>query len=95
MSIIKTALVAASFVVVAAAANAQGREDLNSGFHGNTPAVQSYQAAPYAVHARDARGSYAQVHNHRARTHVPVQQYYAPVPENDANPLVDNFHGNS
>jgi hypothetical protein len=41
MSIIKTALVAAAFVAVTAAAHAQGREDLNSGYHGNTPVWNS------------------------------------------------------
>ena len=45
MSIIKTTLVAASLVVIAAAANAQGREDLETGFHGNTPVVRTAPVA--------------------------------------------------
>lgn len=54
MSIIKTALVAASLVFAVTAANAQGREDLNSGFHGNT----TFTTATAASH--DARGAFAQ-----------------------------------
>jgi hypothetical protein len=58
MSIIKSALVAASLVAVAASANAQSREDLNSGYHGNAPVYSS----PYGPRdeieqsARDAFG---------------------------------------
>ena len=90
MSIIKTALVAASLVAAAAAANAQGREDLNSGFHGNTPAVQSYPVQSFngparAVISQDARGAYARAGAARAR---PQAEWY------DANPLFDSFHGN-
>jgi hypothetical protein len=58
MSIVKTALVAASLFAVAATAHAQSREDLNSGYHGNTPVYSS----PYGPRdeieqsARDAFG---------------------------------------
>ncbi len=59
MTIIKTALVAASLAAVAAVtANAQSREDLNSGYHGNSPVYSS----PYGPRdeidqtARDAYG---------------------------------------
>ena len=41
MSIVKTALLATSLVAFATAANAQSREDLNSGCHGNTPVWNS------------------------------------------------------
>ena len=55
MKIIKTALIAASFVVVAAAANAQGVEDLLTHIHGE-PAAQTY-SAPVAPRAgRDFAG---------------------------------------
>ena len=54
MSIIKTALVAASLVFAIAAANAQGREDLNSGFHGNTTFTSTTAAS------LDARSAIAQ-----------------------------------
>ena len=54
MSIIKTALVAASLVFAVTAANAQGREDLNSGFHGNTTFTSTTAAS------QDARGAFAQ-----------------------------------
>lgn len=54
MSIVKTVLVAASLVFAITAANAQGREDLNSGFHGNTTFT-----ATTAV-SQDARGAFAQ-----------------------------------
>ena len=37
MNMIKTALVATALVFAVTAANAFGREDLNSGYHGNTP----------------------------------------------------------
>ena len=55
MSIINTALVAASFVVLAAAANAQSREDLNSGIHGEPAASSSYDSAPRAAYTQNAR----------------------------------------
>jgi hypothetical protein len=38
MSIVKTVLVATALLVAASAANASSREDLLSGYHGNTPA---------------------------------------------------------
>ena len=65
MSIIRTAIIAASFVVVAAAANAQGREDLNSGIHGNTPAtVLSGSSIP-----TEARGAFAHAGGAGTRMH--------------------------
>lgn len=73
MSIIRTALVAAALVAAAASANAQSREDLNSGYHGNTPV---WQASPYAPRdeisqsARDAFGrsvAPARVQDHRGQ----------------------------
>ena len=54
MSIIKTVFVAASLVLAAASANAAGRMDLESGFHGNT---QTYQSVN--INAA-ARGAFAQ-----------------------------------
>ncbi len=88
MSIIKTALVAASFVVVAAAgANAQSREDLNSRIHGEPAVSQSYDAAPRAAYTQNARGAYARAYTHQVRPQVQIQQH-------DANPLFDDFHGN-
>ncbi len=75
MSIIRTTIVAASFIIVAAAANAQGREDLNSGIHGNT---QVQYGSSISV---EARGAFARAGAAGVRMH-------------DANPLVDNFHGN-
>ena len=77
MSIIRTAIAAASFVVVAAAANAQGREDLNSGIHGNASATVLSASSISA----EARGAFARAGGTGTRMH-------------DANPLVDNFHGN-
>ena len=59
MSIIKTALVATAFVAVAAAANAQGREELNSGYHGNTP-VWSAPYGPRDEIPQSARGAFGQ-----------------------------------
>ncbi|ARP97755.1 hypothetical protein [Pseudorhodoplanes sinuspersici] len=76
MSIIRTVIIAASFVAVAATANAQGREELNSGIHGNSPVV--YGSAISA----EARGAFA-----RAGGAAGTRMH-------DANPLVDNFHGN-
>ena len=86
MSIIKTALVAASFVVVAASANAQSREDLNSRIHGEPAVSQSYNEAPRAAYNQNARGAYARAYTSQVR-HQGVQQH-------DVNPLFDNFHGN-
>ena len=90
MSVIKTALVAASFVVIAAAANAQSREDLNSRIHGEPAVAQSYQSynvAPRAAYRQNARGAYAQAYSNGIRPQFQIQQH-------DANPLFDNFHGN-
>jgi hypothetical protein len=59
MSIIKTALAAAALVAVTAAANAQSREDINSGYHGNSPIYTS----PYGPNdsiEQNARGAFAQ-----------------------------------
>lgn len=77
MSIIRTVIVAVSFVVVAAAANAQGREDLNTGIHGNVSAAVLSGSSISA----EARGAFARAGGTVTRMH-------------DANPLVDNFHGN-
>ena len=58
MTMIKTALVAASLVAFAATAHAsQSREDLNSGYHGNTP-VYSSPYGPRDEISDDARGAY-------------------------------------
>jgi hypothetical protein len=84
MKTIITALVAATFVAGAAAANAQGREDLETGIHGNTP-VHSYSAAPRAQVSQDARGAFAQVGPRS------VQQFDARY----ANPLLSDIHGNT
>jgi hypothetical protein len=69
MSIIKTALVAASLVAVAAAANAQSREDLNSGYHGNTP-VYSSPYGPSDAIEQDARDAFGQAQVRAPRTGV-------------------------
>ena len=78
MTILKTALVAASLVAVAATAHAsQSREDLNSGYHGNTP-LWSAPYGPSDAISQDARDAYgrwvapsrAQNHN---RANRPVQ----------------------
>jgi hypothetical protein len=61
MTIIRTAIVAASLVAVAATAHAsQSREDLNSGYHGNTPGWSSPYGPSDAISedARDAYGRY-------------------------------------
>ena len=70
MKTIKTALIAASFVAVAAAANAAGNEDLLSGYHGNTPSVRTYNGAPYAAVPQDARGAFARSRRTNVRPHV-------------------------
>ena len=70
MKTIKTALIAASFVAVAAAANAAGNEDLLSGYHGNTRSVRTYNGAPYAAVPQDARGAFARSRGTNVRPHV-------------------------
>ena len=66
MSIIRTAIVvAASFVVVAAAANAQGREDLNSGIHGNASETVRFASSISA----EARGAFARAGGTGTRMH--------------------------
>lgn len=58
MAAIKTAFVAASLVAIAATANAQSREDLNSGYHGNTVWSSPYSPTDeIEASARDAYGS--------------------------------------
>jgi hypothetical protein len=87
MKIIQTALIAASFAVVAAAANAQGAEDLLTLIHGE-PAAQTYSApvAPRAgVISQEARGAYALSEAQRVRQ---------PSQQQGANPLLDQIHGN-
>jgi len=68
MSMIKTALVAASLVTFAAAAHADSREDLNSGYHGNTP-VWSSPYGPRDDIEQGARGAYGQVPYSAPRYH--------------------------
>lgn len=61
MSIFKSVLVATALVVSASAANAFGVEDLQTGYHGNTPVARSYSVAPhYASPA--VRGAFARSH---------------------------------
>lgn len=58
MTILKSALVATSLVAFAATAHAsQSREDLNSGYHGNTPGWNSPYGPSDAIN-EDARGAY-------------------------------------
>lgn len=70
MKTLKTVLIAASFVAVAAAANAAGNEDLLTGIHGNTPAGPAYNVAPRAGIAQDARGAFARSRATNVRPHV-------------------------
>lgn len=79
MSIVKTAIVAASLFVAVAGANAQSREELNSSIHGNTPSAQLHR--PVSRNAPDYGAAFAHLHT--------VQQ---PAPTT-TNPLLDNFHG--
>ena len=60
MSIIKSVLVATALVVAATAANAASREELNSGYHGNTASSPYRAAVPGFAISGDARGSFAQ-----------------------------------
>jgi len=89
MNIFKTALVAASFVAVTATgASAQSREDLNSRIHGEPAVEQWYAVTPHAADTQHARGAYARTHANQVRPQLRFQQQY------EANPLVDDFHGN-
>ena len=56
MSIIKSAFVAAALASIAATAHAQSREDLNSGYHGNSPVYSS----PYGPTDEIERGAGAE-----------------------------------
>lgn len=62
MSIIKTTLVAVSLAFAVTAANAQGREDLNSGFHGNATFTSTTAVS------QDGHGAFAQAGAVRLRT---------------------------
>jgi hypothetical protein len=81
MSILKSALIATALAFSATAANAYGNEDLISGYHGNTPAVQSYSVTPRLAISGEARGSFAKA----GVVHQPVVA--------NMNPLLDMFHG--
>lgn len=74
MSIIKSALVAAVLVAAAASANAQSREDLNSGYHGNSP-VYSSPYGPRDEIEQSARDAYGQSGVRTPRTAPRVRQY--------------------
>jgi hypothetical protein len=75
---LKTALVAASLVLAATAANASTRAGLESGFHGNAATAQAINAAPRVIISSQARGAFAS---------APAQKTVK------MNPLVDMFHG--
>lgn len=53
MTIIRTALIAASFVTVFTTAHAQVRDDIGGSLHGNTPA---WTSSPISGEARGAFG---------------------------------------
>lgn len=81
MQSLKTVIVAASIFAAVAGTSARANEELNSGFHGNTPVTsQKYTVSP-RVFGPDAHSAYAHAH--------PVQQSQ-PAP---ANPLIDRIHG--
>jgi hypothetical protein len=61
MTILKCALAAAAIVATIAAANAFGVEDLQTGYHGNTPTARSYSVAPRYV-SPAVRGAFARSH---------------------------------
>jgi hypothetical protein len=81
MSILKSALLATALVFTVTAANAFSDEDLRTGYHGNTPTVQSYSPAPRPAISGEARGSFAQA----GAVHQPAVA--------TMNPLLDMFHG--
>jgi hypothetical protein len=82
MSFIKSVVVAASLVAIAASAHASSREDLNSGYHGNTP-VWNTPYGPTDAIEEEARGAYGQGHagqgHVRAPRHVAPRHRQAPV----------------
>jgi hypothetical protein len=59
MSILKSALIATALVATITAANAFGVEDLQTGYHGNTPVARSYSASPRYAVPPAARDSFA------------------------------------
>lgn len=61
MTILKSALAAAALVATIAAANAFGVEDLQTGYHGNTPTARSYSVTSHYV-SPSARGAFARSH---------------------------------
>lgn len=79
MTIIRTVLIAASFVVVAATANAQVREDIGGSLHGNTPAW--INSGPSI--SGEARGAYGKASVVRGRLQM-----------HDSGPSLDSLHGN-
>jgi hypothetical protein len=70
MSFIKSVVVAASLVAIAASAHASSREDLNSGYHGNTP-VWNTPYGPTDAIEEEARGAYGQGHVRAPRAVAP------------------------
>lgn len=84
MRVMKSSIIAATLLATIAGANAQGREQLNTGIHGATSMKRSGQSiTPQGYIYRDA---YASGHAYRNKT--PQSGPLAP-----ANPTLDNIHG--
>jgi hypothetical protein len=85
MRLMKSSIAAATLLATVVGANAQSREELNTGYHGATTVKRTGQAATFPA-ADDYRGAYASAHNHRHR--APQSGVSTP-----ASPTLDNYHG--
>ncbi len=85
MRLMKSSIVAASLLATLVGANAQSREELNTGIHGTVAVKRSGQAVTHPA-ADNYRDAYASAHNHRHR--VPQSSI-----SNPTSPTLDNIHG--
>jgi hypothetical protein len=85
MRLMKSSIVVATLLATLMGANAQSREELNTGIHGATTSKRSGQAVTYPA-AGNYRDAYASAHNHKHK--APQSGVSTP-----ASPTLDNIHG--
>jgi hypothetical protein len=85
MRLMKSSIVVATLLATLMGANAQSREELNTGIHGATTSKRSGQAVAYPA-AGNYRDAYASAHNHKHK--APQSGVATP-----ASPTLDNIHG--
>ena len=85
MNLVKSVVAAAIVLASLTAANAQSRETIETGIHGNTPGAAQSTRSDTRNSERDWRAAHAREHNIAGHVHV--------QPGDSANPLLDDIHG--